>query len=752
MGKIKVAILGGGVGSLTTAYHLCNTQELRDRFDVTVYQMGWRLGGKGATGRDRYGRIQEHGLHVWFGYYNNAFKMMQDVFTALNPPETEALRTWRDALKRHDFTPIGMQLEDGSPAYWPLTWPHLGGTPGDGNVMPTPRQAVVSLVGLIRDVFTNWNELTGLVVNGKLVPGTVDAAIPTVPDDHRALPEPLARGFRDSIIAWGEKQVRHIEQAEALLKGAAIATVQDAAVVAHRWARAALDKGDDATATADSYRGILWLLRQINRAIDSLPSSLVARDFLTFMVPFATGVISDYIIEGKTADELDSQEFTQWLINHGGVPENLAKCCSLRTCYDTFMQYKDGDFHAPDWAAGVASLSCLRMYATCKEAVLFNMEAGMGEVIVAPIYQLLQQCGVKVKFFRRVEELGLTEDGALVDRIRLAKQVNVIGGDDAYRATGIVRREGDGKILHVWPIEPYWEQIENGAAIKKVLDDHKSNLESHWCPVPPVGEEVLQRGKDFDIAVLGISLGGFKKMNDEPTLAAALQAARPRFNAMTENIGIIPTMSMQLWCGPDLPGLGWEVERPAAVAGPEPWSIWAEMQQTLKYEPWTDTAAPRPKSVHYICGVWKTDLVAQPSTDLSVPARALDTVTQSGVDWLNGYARYFWPKAMTASGFDWNMLDDPANGEGVERFRNQIIRSNVDPTETLPGSAVGSTQWRLRTDESGFYNLYLAGCWIRTGLNTSCVEATVMSGMQAARAISGEPLYISGENWLNGAK
>ena len=47
----EVAILGGGAGSLTAAFELTATPELRERYDVTVYQLGWRLGGKGASGR-----------------------------------------------------------------------------------------------------------------------------------------------------------------------------------------------------------------------------------------------------------------------------------------------------------------------------------------------------------------------------------------------------------------------------------------------------------------------------------------------------------------------------------------------------------------------------------------------------------------------------------------------------------------------------------------------------------------------------
>ena len=49
MAKKKIAILGGGMAGLTTAYYLTKTPELRAQYEVTVHQMGWRLGGKAAS-------------------------------------------------------------------------------------------------------------------------------------------------------------------------------------------------------------------------------------------------------------------------------------------------------------------------------------------------------------------------------------------------------------------------------------------------------------------------------------------------------------------------------------------------------------------------------------------------------------------------------------------------------------------------------------------------------------------------------
>ena len=102
--KEKVAILGGGMASIVAAYELTSTPELCERYDVTVYQFGWRLGGKCASGRNaEYGqRIEEHGLHIWFGFYENAFRVMRDAYEELGRQPGEPLATWRDAFKPCD--------------------------------------------------------------------------------------------------------------------------------------------------------------------------------------------------------------------------------------------------------------------------------------------------------------------------------------------------------------------------------------------------------------------------------------------------------------------------------------------------------------------------------------------------------------------------------------------------------------------------------------------------------------------------
>src|SRR5215218_5411215 len=114
---VRVAILGGGMAGLAAAWALTDPESASDVESVTVYQRGWRLGGKGASSRGVHGRIEEHGLHVWLGYYENAFRLMRQVYEQLDRPATAPgcpISSWRDA-----FVPAGrVGVADQANAHW----------------------------------------------------------------------------------------------------------------------------------------------------------------------------------------------------------------------------------------------------------------------------------------------------------------------------------------------------------------------------------------------------------------------------------------------------------------------------------------------------------------------------------------------------------------------------------------------------------------------------------------------------------
>ncbi len=137
MPRRKVAILGGGMAGLSAAWELSAGDWAR-RFDsITVYQRGGRLGGKAASSRGAFGRIEEHGLHVWMGYYDNAFRLVRECYEELARTDPACpIRTWRDA-----FEPaVRLGVADGE-RHWIPDLPPNDRLPGeatddDGELVP----------------------------------------------------------------------------------------------------------------------------------------------------------------------------------------------------------------------------------------------------------------------------------------------------------------------------------------------------------------------------------------------------------------------------------------------------------------------------------------------------------------------------------------------------------------------------------------------------------------------------------------
>ena len=77
-------------------------------------------------------RIEEHGLHIWFGFYDNAFKTIQRAYELLGRPPGAPLATWRDAFGEQHFITLTEQV-GGEWRLWPIDTPPMPGVPGDGD-------------------------------------------------------------------------------------------------------------------------------------------------------------------------------------------------------------------------------------------------------------------------------------------------------------------------------------------------------------------------------------------------------------------------------------------------------------------------------------------------------------------------------------------------------------------------------------------------------------------------------------------
>lgn len=695
----KIVIIGGGVAGLAAAFELTKPGRYPGE-RVTIYQAGWRLGGKCATGRDDKRRIVEHGLHLWFGYYENAFQLLREVYDEL-PDASRRFATWRDAFRPQPFTQIGEAQLGESGGFIPFVWPRRAGSPGDGR-RPSLPDAVAGVLDLLAQ-FHNALDEAGVQ-----------------PTTRISSPPAHARAFDRLFGTRG---------------GLASLTPREAVHAAARWWA-----GNGANISDPLHlAGVTGLLRDAAEAVrrhvaelpEPRPRDILLAETTDIAAAFMGGLVDDVILGRIPLDELDENEFRDWLVDNGADANNVARSPFLRALYDTMFQYDEGEASQPNYGAGTAAQVVLRVFGTYKGEAVWKPNAGLGEALISPLYQALVARGVRFAFFHKLEKVELSADGRAVARLHLARQADV---SDDFKPTF----DFDG--LSCWPDTPPGG-LEKGS-------EPQDDFESRWCSRKAKPDLVLTQGEDFDEVILALPLGAFKPLGPDLGPCAELIKANPRFRTMASEIGLVPSLSAQVWCRETLTELGWPAETAALVGGPRPLSIWADMTQLLEAEDWGVDA---PKSLQYLCSVYGTQAYRDPrqAEEANAKARALT------IDWFERKAGVFWPNAVQSgkegeSRFEWDALVDPLKRNGVERLDGQIVKANIDPWACCCGSAAGSTGWRLRADQSGFRGLLLAGSWIDTGLNTECIEAAVMSGKQASRALCGSPAHIAGESFLRG--
>ena len=153
--KTRIAIVGGGPGGLSTAWNLLHDNPMADQLEVTIYTMGWRIGGKGATGRGVNGRIQEHGIHGFMGFYWNSTIMLHEAYHLAFPkdqpaPPTDAELPTRlhDALIRNDLLD-SLSFDNGRFTTRSSHAPVIGGKPWEGPIVPTEAEITEAVLGMI---------------------------------------------------------------------------------------------------------------------------------------------------------------------------------------------------------------------------------------------------------------------------------------------------------------------------------------------------------------------------------------------------------------------------------------------------------------------------------------------------------------------------------------------------------------------------------------------------------------------------
>lgn len=721
-GLPRVAILGGGVGGVTTAFAL-SQDGWQQRFGgITLYQQGWRLGGKGASGRGVHGRIEEHGLHIWFGFYENAFRMMRECHEEL------------DAIAAADPNDPGSRR-------WPLCFTS------------------------VEDSFLACNEITLTDHDGcEWLPWTADFF--DFDDDRPwADPDPRVPGERpeDWSAVFFASRCLHLaaDLATSLLHSDVQATIVAGGVpddvhaglhdLDDRWRKrwgastgatqsqlsAAAELLDDLIAAGSHQQGLLLLVDPVLRALDLGLDLLRGRaDALVrgndglrrawyvcdLLLAIVRGLVEDGVLAADDFSLIDDAEFCDWLMAHGAMRESVESALVRSVVYDLAFAYRGGDPRRPAAAAGTALRGLMRAFFTYRGSIMFKMNAGMGDVIFAPLYELLIKRGVDVRFFHRVEELRAT--GTVVDEIEIDVQAEV---DPSVKASSYLYDPSTGlkpsQSKAVWPAKPTVPTKTPMLAAPQ----YESWLADR--STARVSTTTLKRGAatdGFELVVFAMPPACI------PRLAPQLMKLSPRWKACADHVETVPTQAMQLWLtkgAEDLSDLGAGV----VVGGyTEPYDTWADMAHLVPEE-----TVPGGTTIAYFCNVLLDAPLPARGQAKAFLAEQDALVKAQALRFLRHDIRHLWPYGVdpVSRHLDWDLLVDPSGATGEARLDAQYLRANVEPAERYVLSVPGSGQYRIPPGDTDFDNLYVAGDWTACGIDAGCVEAAAMSGFLAANAI-----------------
>ena len=93
--------------------------------------------------------------------------------------------------------------------------------------------------------------------------------------------------------------------------------------------------------------------------------------------------------------------------------------------YDTMFQYCEGDRARPSYGAGTAAQVVMRMLGGYKGDAVWKANAGLGEALIAPLYEMLRARGVRFAFFHKLEKIELTPDREAIARLVFARQADI---------------------------------------------------------------------------------------------------------------------------------------------------------------------------------------------------------------------------------------------------------------------------------------------------------------------------------------
>lgn len=755
---VRIAIVGGGCAGMAAAWALAKRNLVAAPevlYDITVYEKDVRLGGKGASFRDEAGRIREHGLHIWLGFYENAFRVMREAYgeahelgfrpDASDPAMRLPLGCFDDAFTAESHVGVASQAADRTWESWTGWLPPMKGQPGEP--LDEASNPFTLAAYLSRCVALSLALMHSLV-------GPVEPAEPGQPrpDGRSSLDEALDLDFSEgrsaSPQALVERMARWLEVG--LLTTAA--GVMQGAMIVERWLQAYQSNPQFSFTVLDYLEA---LARQTRKRLARLVASdaQVRRktEIIDLIMTIVVGLYRDRVLFDQELglDRIDDIDCKQWLLKHGAMRSSV-ESPFVTGLYDLAFCYEAGDRERPALAAGQALRGALRMFFTYRGSIFWRMNSGMGETIFAPLYRVL---GSDVRWV----------DGRKVPNPLPVKFALCHGLGEIGFATGP---------SHDWWIDRLTFEVSGEIAPGQALDEfgcwpqqprrRKARAATRVLPRRAAGAAPDAPG--FDGVVMALGIDDFRRVVQRSPGGPAFLAALPQWAQMFKHLATIGTQAAQVWLDVELPALGW-TRGPVLMSGYEqPLETWADMTHTLPSEAQWRRAmqlrtgpAERARTVIYFCGILgDRDIGEREWLDAADPAAlAGKRATLEGqvhdhlTEMLRSRMKPFWPSAYRSAGAAGQAQPAAAPtpldllvGRTTEHDRSaaqQHIQANWYGSARYTLALPGTARFRISPLERSVVNMTIAGDWTHCGFNEGCVEAAVMSGLLASHAISGYP-------------
>jgi uncharacterized protein with NAD-binding domain and iron-sulfur cluster len=515
----RLIILGGGIASLTTAFYASDERHAHlFPGGIHVYEKSGQLGGKGASVRGSsphiIHRIEEHGLHVWFGSYDNAFALLAACHDYLESRASVALR-WSTALRSVEdgFRPcsrVAVMDHDGSAwAPWTAEFPTDAHRPWhprqDDDSVFSPSSIAMRALRLAEAFL--YSALGASGVQGRPHATWLDPAILPIPFPLPGL-APVTDGLARVLMTPSAGSWELLSRAlQALSRGA----------------RELRQRLDDPIRRHTGSRRIWYLVELLLAAV--------------------RGLIDHGVLHTNRLELIDGFDLREWLVLNGASEESVS-CSLLKSlAYDLAFAYEAGDPERPRCSAAVGVFGLFRLLFTYRGAVMWKMNAGMGEIVFAPIYEALIKRGVQFYFGHDLTEIELRGNSVQ----QLAFQVQPRDRD--WRGNGALPRLSIENGVLAGEL-PYWDKpAASSSAVERVSLD-----------VAPQ-----------DRVVYGLPVG---------TLRQLLPANAPqRWHDCAAHLKTVGTVSLQLWLRAPVDRYApWATPDITVGAYTEPFDTWADMR------------------------------------------------------------------------------------------------------------------------------------------------------------------------------